>query len=1272
MRNFTKNLKWLATLVLFAVFSNMAWADGTDDFNTVAVASQYGNRTTTAGWTAINCAVIKGDGENGIPNNVVSFTINGKKTNAGVITSPLLSGGLGTLSFNYALPFTDTKIGLKIEIKQNNSVVKTYTVENNNATAKTAYEFKQENINIEGDFTIVITNTCPSQSTSNKDRTAIYNVAWTSYNNNPLDNRTEVTLAWQLDGNSITANLGETFISPTLSIDPSEASSSVTYSSDNEEVAIVDSEGNVTIIAVGTAIIKASIKDDTTYKDATASYTLTVVDPNAPGSENNPYTVAEARAAIDAGAGVTGVYAKGIVSEIVTAYNSQYGNITYNISTDGSTTSDQLQAYRGKSYNGKNFTSEDDIQVGDEVVIFGNLIKYNTTYEFSQDNQLVSLYRPTQKADPGLSFGETTVFNVVPNTEFTIPTLTNPANLTVTYSSNNPDVAAVEAETGIVTIGSIEGTAIITASFAGNDEYKAGSASYTIIVKAPEKVDPELSFGETTTFEVNIGDAFTAPTLINPANLTVTYASDNTEVASVDAESGIVTIGTTIGTAIITASFAGDDTYKEGSASYTIKVKDPNATEFTDVLTYTLIGTTGTTYKSFSNVTSNSDAVYAGTTAGGNESIQMRTNDSKSGIVSTTSGGTLQSVTITWNDHTADNRGVYIYGSNTAYESAEDLYDSSKQGTLLGEINIDDTNTTVTVSDEYQYIGIRSKSGAIYLDKIEIVWTTAPQKADPGLSFGEITEFTVLPNAEFTIPTLTNPGNLTVTYASDNTAVATVEAETGIVTIGSTEGTATITASFAGDDTYKAGSASYTIIVAKGTPELSFGETTAFEVNLGEAFTAPELTTTPAGLTVTYSSDAPEIAAVNAETGTVTIGSTAGIAIITATFAGNVQYNEVSASYSIKVKDPDAVTATIDAVLFYESFDQCTGSGPKDDLWSSSAGQGSFIADNEWDAGQAYYGSNESAKFGSGQKVGSATTPDIAVTPGKSYRLTFKAAPWYEESAKMSVKIGDVEILNADADMTPKQWNEYSCSFVANASTTTINIVFSASKNRFFLDEVKLYEKNVEVPFEIANTAQRALETTEPGDEAPSYFFTYKVTQDVDMLNSENIEAYIITGTEKDGYTLSLKKANKIPAGQPVLMKAKSNEAYTIYATPYTFAEAIGDCEDNCLKVSDGTVQGDLQTRYGLSEKNGKVGFFLVNTTVTIPAGVVYLELPETAGDTKAFLGFFDDEEATGIEFNTIVQAQDVKNNVYDLQGRRVSNPTKGIYLVGGKKVFVK
>lgn len=111
----------------------------------------------------------------------------------------------------------------------------------------------------------------------------------------------------------------------------------------------------------------------------------------------------------------------------------------------------------------------------------------------------------------GLSF-ETTSFTVEPRATFTAPKLLNPNNLTgITYTSNNEDVAEVDEETGEVTIGEDEGTATITASFAGNDEYKSGSASYTITVKAPVQALENiaaLSAQETNgEYDVNLSNA---------------------------------------------------------------------------------------------------------------------------------------------------------------------------------------------------------------------------------------------------------------------------------------------------------------------------------------------------------------------------------------------------------------------------------------------------------------------------------------------------------------------------------------------------------------------------------------------------------------------------------------------------------------------------------------------------------------------------------------------------------------------------------------------
>lgn len=102
------------------------------------------------------------------------------------------------------------------------------------------------------------------------------------------------------------------------------------------------------------------------------------------------YTVAKAKELIDAGKGLaTPVYVKGKVSRASKELNEKYGSLSYYISDDG-TTNNELQVYGGLSFKGEKFTSVDDIKVGDEVVVYGQLKKFNTTYEIDKNNTLIS------------------------------------------------------------------------------------------------------------------------------------------------------------------------------------------------------------------------------------------------------------------------------------------------------------------------------------------------------------------------------------------------------------------------------------------------------------------------------------------------------------------------------------------------------------------------------------------------------------------------------------------------------------------------------------------------------------------------------------------------------------------------------------------------------------------------------------------------------------------------------------------------------------------
>lgn len=155
------------------------------------------------------------------------------------------------------------------------------------------------------------------------------------------------------------------------------------------------------------------------------------------------------------------------------------------------------------------------------------------------------------------------------------------------------------------------------------------------------------------------------------------------------------------------------------------------AGEVTDVITAEGIGVNSTTYTNWSDKSFTSDAVYAGMTARKTSSnkyyIQINKGSTTNGygLVSTTSGGKIKSITITINkDITDGGRYIDVYGNNSAYTASTQLYNSTTWGTKIGEANTNNASTTITPTDDYEYIGIRARSNAVYITDITIVWET--------------------------------------------------------------------------------------------------------------------------------------------------------------------------------------------------------------------------------------------------------------------------------------------------------------------------------------------------------------------------------------------------------------------------------------------------------------------------------------------------------------------------------------------------------------------
>ena len=190
--------------------------------------------------------------------------------------------------------------------------------------------------------------------------------------------------------------------------------------------------------------------------------------------------------------------------------------------------------------------------------------------------------------------------------------------------------------------------------------------------------------------------------------------------------------------------------------------------EFVDVLTreVTNISSGTSTYKDWADVNLTSSAVYAGNSAGSNDAIQLRNDPAKgyAGIITTNSGGKAKKIVVVWRDETTAGRILDVYGKNTKYSAVKDLYSEDTRGTKLGSIK-KGTSTELVIEGDYEYIGLISNDGAMYLASVEITWVVEEEEpvAETWSSFYAAIPVAIPEGVEAYIVTAANAGYVTLT-----------------------------------------------------------------------------------------------------------------------------------------------------------------------------------------------------------------------------------------------------------------------------------------------------------------------------------------------------------------------------------------------------------------------------------------------------------------------------------------------------------------------------
>ena len=1048
---------------------------------------------------------------------------------------------------------------------------------------------------------------------------------------------------------------------------------------------------------------------------ATAKYVFTT----HAGTEADPYTVAEARALIDANVGLENKYATGIVSQIVTPWgDGGYQNITFNL-VDEEGDEDFLQAFRCVG------TDAPNVLVGDVAVVSGDLTKYNSTYEFAAGCTVVSLTHPsvpTIGVNPATLSGFTYEVGNGPSTAKTFTVLGTSLTTDITLSLTG------DYEMSLTENGTYSSSLSLT-------QTSGEVASTTVYVRLKADLDVAESYTGTITLTstgatnqtVSLSGSVTAP---EAPNVTWDLSTDETATATTTE----MTWTSTYATMAVTkgSSSTATNNYYPGTSGKTY-----TSTRFYSGSNLAITPATGYaitsvvfTATSANYATALESSTWTNATASASGTTVTVTPTNGSNAISATIGGTCGFTSVKVYYEEDDTPLAPVINANDV-----ELAYNETSGEIAYTVDNPVTGTAMTATSSASWIS------NITVGESSVTFETTTNEGDEDrsatitLTYGEVTKNVTVTQAAYVVPVAdyatlpfswaggasadllalagVTANGLGSDYASGNAPYLVkfdgtgdyiqvkTDSRPGIVTIGvkmlGGNSASTIIVQESADGETFTNLQSLSISGAQNSiHELStttaFAETSRYvrlyfnkgsNVGVGpitiaqyEDIVLNDYTLTiddPANVTIT-ATYGDNVIKDNGDVAEVTEGTVITLAVTPATgyvfqsltIAGAeegqiVTPTEAGGVYTFSMPAFDVtvsatVTEYVAPVTAQYTLATSITSGKRYVIASGTEGTVKVMAEDR--------GNNRGAV--------EATITNGVLSVSDEYEFVIESVTGgysiYDESAGyLYAASSSSNYLKTEAELDENNNGIWAISFDAETSaasivaqgTNTRNVIrFNSSNNPPIF---ACYESGKQSPVYLFEKVEE-VPTSQTVAVSAAGYATFVAAANLEI--PEGVEVFAVT--VNDGAASAHLEAieSGIPAGEAVLVKASPDT----YEFTYT-DEVVAGITNNDLRAATTDITAD-GSQYCLAQKNDVVGFYKVQAGIVIPAGKAYLVVTAPAGgEAKAFYGF-DDDDATGI--SNLKDSKDLKDSkvIYNLAGQRLSKMQRGINIVNGKKVL--